>query len=128
MTNPDNGPRRDGDPEDSARREEYVPFDSLLPEDFTERLGRLKEISGLSWSGLARALGVSHKQIYRWRDGTEPCGGAMHSLYLFADQLPHGVDILMGKEFQMRLLERAEDEEKGTGDQEEDEGGEEETV
>ena len=124
MTNPDNGPRRDGDPEDPVRREEYVPFDSLLPEDFTERLGRLKESSGLSWSGLARALGVSHKQIYRWRDGTEPCGGAMHSLYLFADRLPHGVDILMGKEFQMRLLERAEEDEKGTGDQEEDEGEE----
>ncbi len=52
----------------------------------------------------------------------------MHSLYLFADQLPHGVDILMGKEFQMRLPERAEEDETGMGDQEEYEEGEEETV
>ena len=127
MKNPDTGPRQDGDPEDSGHSGEYVPFDSLLPDDFTERLGRLKELSGLSWSGLARALGVSHKQIYRWRDGTEPCGGAMHSLYLFADQLPHGLDILMGKDFQMPMLEDVEDEE-GKGDEEdhedEDEGEE----
>ena len=99
MTNPDDGPRFDGSPEDSAHGEEYVPFDSLLPEDFAERLGRLREAAGLTWSGLARALGVSHKQIYRWRDGTEPCGGAMHSLYMFGDQLPGGLDILMGRDF-----------------------------
>ena len=117
MTNPDTGPRFDGSPERPAHREEYVPFDSLLPEDFTERLRRLREASGLTWSGLARALGVSHKQIYRWRDGTEPCGGAMHSLYLFADQLPNGLDILMGKDFQMPP--REEDEEDDEGEEEE---------
>ena len=117
MTNPDNGPRFDGSPEGPAHREGYVPFDSLLPEDFAERLGRLREAAGLTWSGLARALGVSHKQIYRWRDGTEPCGGAMHSLYMFGDQLPHGLDILMGRDFPMPLLEEVEEE--GTGDEEE---------
>ena len=53
---------------------------------------------------MARAVGVSHKQMYRWRDGTEPCGGAMHSLYLFADRLPHGLDVMMGREFQIPLL------------------------
>ena len=117
MSNPDTGPRQDGGPEDPDRREGYAPFDSLLPEDFAERLKRLREVSGLSWSGMARALGVSHKQIYRWRDGTEPCGGAMHSLYMFADQWPHGLDILMGRDFQMPLLEEVEEE--GTGDEEE---------
>ena len=117
MTNPDDGPRFDGSSEGPARREGYAPFDSLLPEDFAERLGRLREAAGLTWSGLARALGVSHKQIYRWRDGTEPCGGAMHSLYMFGDQLPHGLDILMGRDFQMPLLEEVEEE--GTGDEEE---------
>ena len=117
MSNPDTGPRQDGSPEDPDRREGYVPFDSLLPEDFAERLKRLREVSGLTWSGMARALGVSHKQIYRWRDGTEPCGGAMHSLYMFADQWPHGLDILMGRDFQMPLLEEVE--EDGTGDEEE---------
>ena len=111
-------PARTGVPEDSARPEGYVPFDSLLPEDFAERLRRLKEMSDLSWSAMARAVGVSHKQMYRWRDGTEPCGGAMNSLYLFADQLPHGLDILMGKEFQMHLLQE-EEEEDGEDDEEE---------
>ena len=76
----------------------YVPFFSLLPDDFPERLERLREASGLTWSGMARALGVSHKQIYRWRNGVEPCGGAIHSLYLFADGIPGGLAILMGKE------------------------------
>ena len=125
MSNPDTGPRQDGGPEDPDRREGYVPFDSLLPEDFAERLKRLREVSGLTWSGMARALGVSHKQIYRWRDGTEPCGGAMHSLYMFADQWPHGLDILMGRDFQMPLLEEVE--EDGTGDEEEREEEEDES-
>ena len=112
MTNPDNGPRFDGNPEGPAHREGYVPFDSLLPEDFAERLGRLREAAGLTWSGLARALGVSHKQIYRWRDGTEPCGGAMHSLYMFGDQLPGGLDILMGRDFPVPPQEEDEGEDE----------------
>ena len=41
----------------------------------------------------------------------------MHSLYMFGDQLPHGLDILMGRDFQMPLLEEVEEE--GTGDEEE---------
>ena len=117
MSNPDTGPRQDGSPEDPDRREGYVPFDSLLPEDFAERLKRLREVSGLSWSGMARALGVSHKQIYRWRDGVEPCGGAMHSLYMFADQWPHGLDILMGRDFPAPPQE--EDEADDEGEEEE---------
>ena len=121
MTNPDNGPRFDGSPEGPAHREGYVPFDSLLSEDFAERLGRLREAAGLTWSGLARALGVSHKQIYRWRDGTEPCGGAMHSLYLFAIDLPNGLNILTGKDAQLPLWE--EEDEEADGDDEEDEEG-----
>ena len=31
---------------------------SLLPEDFPERLDRLKETTGLSWEGLAACLGA----------------------------------------------------------------------
>ena len=50
---------------------------------------------GAAWPG---ALGVSPKQIYRWRKGVEPSGGALHSLYLFADEIPGGVAILMGKD------------------------------
>ena len=35
-----------------------------------------RSASGLTWNGLADALGVDIKQLLRWRDGTEPCGGA----------------------------------------------------
>ena len=73
------------------------PFETgVLPEDFSQRLTRLKEASGLTWSGLSRTLGVDPKQMYRWRKGTEPCGGAMLSLCRFARRMPGGIQILMG--------------------------------
>ena len=40
---------------------------------------------------------MSPKQVYRWRKGVEPSGGALHSLYLFADEIPGGVAIPHGK-------------------------------
>ena len=47
---------------------------------------------------MARALGVSHKQIYRWRKGRRtPAGGAMQSLYEFASQVRGGLEILLGE-------------------------------
>ena len=83
-----------------------MPFESgVLPEDFSQRLTRLKEASGLTWSGLSRALGVDPKQMYRWRRGTEPCGGAMLSLFRFASRMPGGLNILMGEGPQMSFLE-----------------------
>ena len=51
-----------------------------LPEDFAQRLERLKEASGLSWRGLGRALGVDPKRLGHWRRGVEPCGGR-HALH-----------------------------------------------
>ena len=78
-----------------------VPFgSSVLLEDFVRRLTPLKEASGLTWSGFAEALGVDPKQILRWRHGTEPCGGAMHSLTLLAARIPGGLELLMGEGFQ----------------------------
>ncbi len=84
--------------------QERLPYGSLLPEDFPKRLERLKEASGLSWSGLAGAIGVDYKQMYKWRKGTEPSGGALHSLYLFAARVPGGLQILMGDGFQMTFF------------------------
>ena len=69
----------------------------VLPEDFGRRLERLKEASGLSWRGLARALGVDPKRLGHWRKGVELCGGAMHSLHRFASRMPGGQEILMGR-------------------------------
>ena len=85
-----------------------LPIESgVFPEDFPQRLVRLKEASGLSWRGMARALGVDPKQLRRWRKGVEPAGGAMLSLLRFANRIEGGVQILMGDGFQMTLFEKA---------------------
>ena len=77
-----------------------VPYGSgALPEDFARRLTWLKEASGLTWNGFAEALGVDLKQVLRWPHGTEPCGGAMHSLVRLAARIPGGIELLMGEGF-----------------------------
>ena len=77
MTNTNVSPRFDGSVELTAADVERLPYVSLLPGDFTDRLERLKEASGLSWSGFAKAIGIDYKQMYRWHnDGVEPSGGA----------------------------------------------------
>ena len=89
------------------------PMESgVLPEDFGRRLERLKEESGLSWRGLARALGVDPKRLGQWRRGVEPCGGAMHSLHRFASRMPGGQEILMGKDYQMSFFKEDDVNEK----------------
>ena len=96
-----NGTTHHTTPEDLA-----LPIESgVFPEDFPQRLVRLKEVSGLSWRGMARALGVDPKQLRRWRRGVEPGGGAMLSLLRFASRVAGGVQILMGDGFQMTLFE-----------------------
>ena len=86
--------------EDIGRFAEYewsLSSGRLMPEDFIERLVRLKEASGLTWSGMARAIGVDYKQMLRWRNGVVPSGGAMDALYRFARRVPGGLDILTGE-------------------------------
>jgi len=79
-------------------------YGSLLPRDFTDRLERLKAASGLTWAGLAKTIGVDHKQMYKWRKGVEPSGGAMFGLFRFAARLPGGLEILMGEPFQLSFF------------------------
>ena len=69
------------------------------PEDFAERLERLKQASGLSWDAFAEALGVERKQVLRWRRGTEPSGSAYHALVELARWIPGGIEILLGEDF-----------------------------
>ena len=99
MNNRPDSPRLGGDPE---RRN----YGSLLPRDFPDRLERLKEASGLTWAGLAKAIGVDHKQIYKWRKGVEPSGGAMYGLFLFAIQRfgAEGLAILVDKPIQLSFF------------------------
>ena len=77
-----------------------IPVGSgYLPDDFGRRLIRLKQASGLTWNEFSEALGVELKQVLRWQKGTEPCGGAYHSLVGLAPWIPGGLDILMGEDF-----------------------------
>ena len=83
-----------------------VPYGAgALPRDFVTRLNRLKRASGLTWNDFADALGVDKKQVLRWRQGTEPSGGAYHSLVQLASRVRGGLDILMGEGFQASLRE-----------------------
>ena len=80
MNNFNDPSRLGGTPHRTAPDDLTLPIESgVLPEDFPHRIVRLKEASGLSWRGMARALGVDSKQLRRWRRGVEPGGGA-HAL------------------------------------------------
>ena len=80
-------------------RSRFVPGVALIPEDFGHRLTLLKERARLSWEGLATCIGVDHRQLLRWRKkGAEPPGGAMLALVALAEQVPGGLDILMGRD------------------------------
>ena len=75
MTNTNVSPRFDGSVELTAADVERLPYVSLLPADFPDRLERLKEASGFTWSGFAKAIGIDYKQMYRWHnEGVEPSG------------------------------------------------------
>lgn len=93
-----------GDPVIDGRR---VPHgDGDLPDDFPKRLVRLKEATDLTWHDFSEVLGVELKQVLRWaNEGTEPSGGAHHSLVLMARWIPGGLEILMGDDFLAPLKE-----------------------
>ncbi len=75
------------------------PGVALMPEDFPRRLAALKELTGLTWEGMADALGVDPRQLLRWRkqDG-EPNGGAMLSLARLAVRVPGGLALLLDED------------------------------
>ena len=113
MNNRDGASAFDGRARPNTKADGTRPLPSgVLPRDFAQRLERLKEASGLSWRGLARALGVDPKQLARWRKGVEPCGGAMHSIHRFASRIPGGTEILMGDDFHLDLFDEEEQEDE----------------
>ena len=56
---------RDRDPSGHRR---FPPGVALMPEEFPRRLAALKELTGLTWEGMADALGVDPRQLLRWRN------------------------------------------------------------
>ena len=91
-------PRRGG-PELVIAGRPFLFGSGVLPEDFVQRLDRLRRAAGLTRNGFADALGADRKQALRWNDGTEPCGGAMLSIVRLAAIVPGGLDIIMGDGF-----------------------------
>ncbi len=77
---------------------EFPPGVALLPEDFAQRLEALRERTGLPWERMAICMGVDPRQLWRWRQGASPGGGAMLSLVRFATQVPGGLGELLGEE------------------------------
>lgn len=67
-----------------------------LPTDFGARLERLKERTGLTWEAIAEELGVDCRQLFRWRRGTAPSGGALFALLRWAAQFPGGLEGVLG--------------------------------
>ena len=59
---------------------------ATFPEDFPQRLERLREASGLTWREFAWALGVNLRSVHRWRAGAAPDSVYLIALFRFAAQ------------------------------------------
>ena len=57
------------------------------PGDFGRALERFKESSGLTWAELARLLGTSTLNLWRWRNGVHPNGRHLLALQNLARSL-----------------------------------------
>ena len=77
----------------------FQPGVALMPEDFAQKLAALKKLTGLTWEGMADALGVDPRQLFRWRkeDG-EPNAGATLSLARLAVRVPGGLALLLDED------------------------------
>ncbi len=82
----------------SATQPGLVAGQARIPGNFPQRLLRLKDRSGLTWDGMAAALGVDTRQLLRWRRGASPSGGSMLALARLAASVPGGLADLLGEE------------------------------
>lgn len=69
-----------------AMSSDYRPNGTEFPEDFPQRLERLRAASGLTWRALGRELGVGVRSLYRWRAGTRPDAAHMLAIVEFATE------------------------------------------
>ncbi len=88
----------------SSRPEPGTPIDippgvALVLEDFREKLEVIKRLTGLPWEGLATAMGVDSRQLWRWRKrGGEPGAGAMLALARISLRVPGGLALLLDED------------------------------
>ena len=66
-----------------------------FPEDFGERLERLKELSGLPWGEFGERLGVTQTGLRKWRRGRPPSGAYFWAIIELAREIPGGYDLMM---------------------------------
>ncbi len=66
-----------------------------FPEDFGERLERLKELTGLPWGEFAERLGVTQRGLAKWRNGGPPSGAYFWAILELAREIPGGYDLIM---------------------------------
>jgi len=79
-----------------AQHSDYRPRGTEFPDDFPQRLERLRAASGLTWRRLARELGVGVRSLYRWRAGTRPDAAHMLAIVEFATEREL-LDCLLGR-------------------------------
>ena len=65
-----------------------------FPEDFGERLERLKELSGLSWGHFAERLEVTQTGLRKWRNGRPSSGAYFWAILKLAREIPGGFDLM----------------------------------
>ncbi len=59
----------------------------LFDDDFGPAIEALKEASGLTWAQLARLLGTSTVNLWRWRNGVRPNADHLLDLQALARRL-----------------------------------------
>ena len=78
--------------EERNRTLDYSP--PPFPEDFGERLERLKEMTGLSWAEFAERLGVTQRGLLKWRKGGPPSGAYLWAILDLASGVPGGFELM----------------------------------
>ena len=65
------------------------------PEDFPQRLERLKEMAGISWKRMAELVGVTDRGALKWRRGGRPSAANFRAIIELAREIPGGYDLMM---------------------------------
>ena len=65
------------------------------PEDFPQRLERLKGMAGVSWKRMAELVGVTDRGALKWRRGGRPSAAHYLAIMELARDVPGGYDLMM---------------------------------
>ena len=74
-----------------SKNERPPPF----PEDFGERLEKLKKLSGLSWGKFAERLSVTQRGLAKWRNGGPPSRPYLWAIIQLAGEIPGGRELIL---------------------------------